>query len=104
MYKQIKAAINCQDQLVFVYKKTETDKVVRFVTPLEIVATAKIDQKTDDTDIKVLCAQHLPEEGYRYFFLDKIVDFKRVMTRDAFANSSFFIEDEGAKNDSSEVS
>ena len=104
LYKQIKAAISCQDQLVFTYQKDPATKIVRFVTPLEFVVTAKVDEKTDDTDIKVFCAQHLPKEGYRYFFLHKIEAFKRVMTRDAFANSSFFIDEVGVKNYSSEVS
>lgn len=79
MAKQIAAAVLGQDQLVFVYVKPDNNEVVvRFATPIEL------------NDEDVLCAQHLPEEGYRRFKLDNIKHFHRVISRDAFANSSFF--------------
>lgn len=79
MQKQIAAAVLGQDQLVFVYVKPDTkEEVVRYVTPIELDAE------------NVLCAQHLPTEGYRKFKLDNIMKFHRVITRDPFANSSFF--------------
>jgi hypothetical protein len=80
LLKQIKAAEACQDQMVFVYLD-KTDKiVVRFVTPIEV-----------DGDT-VLCHQHLPENGFRRFYLNKIKEFKRVVSRDIFPSL-----DEGTK-------
>lgn len=81
MQKQIAAAVLGQDQLVFVYKRDNDEIVVRYVTPIEL-----------DND-HVLCAQHLPKEGYRKFKLDKIMEFHRVISRDPFANSAFFSGD-----------
>ncbi len=81
MTKQIAAAVLGQDQLVFVYcsKKDGVDhEELRYATPIEL------------TEEDVLCAQHLPKEGYRRFKLESIKEFHRVISRDAFANSSFF--------------
>lgn len=73
MQKQIAASILSQDQLVFSYRHKKDDGseelVVRFATPIEL----------DETMVK--CYQHLPEQGYRNFKLDKIVSFNRVLTR-----------------------
>jgi len=74
MTKQIAAAVLSQDQLVFKYLRDTGDVVVRYATPIEL---------KDDT---VLCAQHLPKEGFRKFKLDKIIDFHRVISRDSFAS------------------
>lgn len=80
MQKQIAAAILGQDQLVFTYNKGKVDPVtgktidhivVRYVTPIEL------------EDDMVKCVQHLPQEGYRNFKLDTIVNFHRVITRSA---------------------
>lgn len=84
--KQINAAIHSQDQLVFVYRRGENDLVVRFVTPIDI-------RKSKANKTMVRCAQHLPEEGYRNFFLEKIEAFHRVISRDAFVNSGFMKKD-----------
>lgn len=71
--QQIAAAVMTQDQLVFSYNHERSDGteelVVRYVTPFEM----------GDTMVK--CFQHLPEQGYRNFKLDKIVSFNRVITR-----------------------
>lgn len=73
MQKQIAAAVLSQDQLVFTYARPETDEIiVRFATPLELGPDY------------VLCAQHLPEDGYRKFKLDNIKMFHRVVTRATF--------------------
>lgn len=80
--KQIKASIHSQDQLVFVYKRSEDDIVVRFVTPIDI-------QENKSGKIIIRCAQHLPTQGFRNFFLEKIEAFHRVISRDVFVNSSF---------------
>ena len=73
MIKQIAASILSQDELVFVYKKPSNDKiVVRYATPIEL---------EDDT---ILCAQHLPEMGWRRYKLDNIQKFHRVITRNVF--------------------
>lgn len=78
MQKQIAAAVLGQDQLVFTYKRDKVDPttglvdtkiVVRFVTPIELTADM------------VKCVQHLPEDGYRNFKLDNILNFHRVFTR-----------------------
>jgi predicted DNA-binding transcriptional regulator YafY len=76
MAKQIAASILGQDQLVFTYAHKNddgsTEICVRYVTPIEL-------------DLEnVLCAQHLPEEGYRKFKLDRIQKFHRVLTRNMF--------------------
>lgn len=69
MVRQITSALLAQDQLVFKYKRDDNDIVVRYVTPIEL------------SDEDVLCAQHLPEEGYRRFKLDNILNFHRVISR-----------------------
>lgn len=94
--KQIQAAIFAQDQLVFVYRKNPSEVIVRYVTPFEIVAHGA--KGSSEPSVKVLCAQHLPEEGYRYFFLDKIDKFHRVISRDVFSDSSFFKSTEPSKD------
>lgn len=69
---QIKAAIASLDQLVFTYDH-EGAIVTRFVTPISV----------NEDETNVLCAQHLPEEGFRRFKLDKIQQFQRVIARSA---------------------
>ena len=75
---QIASAILAQDQLCFSYSRKKEDgseeTVVRFVTPISL---------TDDI---VHCAQHLPEEGFRNFKLDKIQSMQRVISRAFFPN------------------
>lgn len=93
MQKQIAAAVLSQDQLCFVYVKPDSNEVVvRFVTPIELDAE------------NVLCAQHLPEEGYRKFKLDNIRKFHRVISRDVFANSTFFSKPQTASPSSAATS
>lgn len=72
LLKQVIAAAESQDQLVFVYESKDHGTVVRFVTPIEI-----------DGDT-VLCHQHLPETGFRKFNLSKIKKFNRVVARQVF--------------------
>ena len=91
MKSQIKAAITSQDQLCFAYLSDKNEIVVRFVTPIEL------DRKNGEKS--VLCAQHLPKEGYRRFSLDKIQKFHRVVSRDVFANSEFFAKNKKPKGD-----
>lgn len=91
LYKEIKAATLSSDQLVFVYKKSDTEKVVRYVTPLEIVVDAGLGDADSESKAKVHCIQHLPKQGFRYFFLEKIESFHRVISRDAGLAS--FLED-----------
>lgn len=67
---QVKAAILSQDQLAFVYDKDDGTQAVRLVTPVEF--------KDGDN---VLCIQHLPEEGWRQFNLEKMSSLRRVMAR-----------------------
>ncbi len=78
MLKQIQAAINSQDQLVFVYRRGEDDVVTRFVTPFEI--------KEGREDMNVRCIQHLPAAGIRNFSASKIEEFRRVISREAPIN------------------
>lgn len=68
---QVKAAAYCQDQLVMTYENKDRSSEVRFVTPLEL----------SEDGTKVMCLQHLPQNGYRHFFLDKIRNLHRVITR-----------------------
>lgn len=72
LLRQVMAAAESQDQLVFVYLNQKDEVVVRFVTPIEV-----------DGDT-VLCHQHLPETGFRKFYLNKIQKFHRVQTRNIF--------------------
>lgn len=76
---QIASAILAQDQLVFTYSRKKDDGteeiVVRFVTPISL----------SDDDL-VHCSQHLPEEGFRNFRLDKIQSMQRVISRAFFPN------------------
>jgi len=71
LVKQIAAAVLTQDQLVFTYKH-DGQIVVRYVTPVSL-----------END-SVLCTQILPEEGWRRFMLDDILNFHRVISRDVF--------------------
>ena len=72
---QISSAISAQDQLVITYRKPDDDQVVvRFVTPIVL-----------DGDM-VHCSQHLPEEGFRNFKLDRIDFMQRVISRACFPN------------------
>lgn len=76
---QIASAILAQDQLVFTYNRKKDDgseeTVVRFVTPISL----------SDNEL-VHCAQHLPEEGFRNFKLDRIQSMQRVISRAFFPN------------------
>lgn len=88
MMKQIAAAILSQDQLVFTYEH-DGQVVVRFVTPICY----------DDPQTMVHCVQHLPADGFRWFKLDKILNFHRVISRDAFSSS--YTKKPAATSDSS---
>ena len=104
LYKEIQAATRSSDQLVFVYKKSDTEKIVRYVTPLDIVVDARLDDEDSEEQAKVHCLQHLPEQGFRYFFLNKIESFHRVISRDA--GLATFLEDaykDGKTPDTSEI-
>ena len=75
---KIKAAITCQDQLVFSYDKGDDSVVTRFVLPIEL-------KDVDDEDTaKVLCKQILPVAGYRHFKIKKIRSAQRVIARQEF--------------------
>ena len=67
----ISSAILAGDEIVFSYRKPDDDNlvVIRYATPI------KIDGDT------VHCAQHLPEEGFRNFKLDRIDSLYRVASR-----------------------
>lgn len=99
LYQQIKAAIASQDQLVFTYRKDDGSQIVRMATPMQLEASAKLDEETDFEDIKVKCVQQLPKEGWRYFFLHKIEDFHRVTARCIFAPESVYKDDEASEVD-----
>jgi predicted DNA-binding transcriptional regulator YafY len=75
---RIKAAITCQDQLVFSYDKGDDSLLTRFVVPIEL-------RDVDDADTaKVLCKQILPVEGFRHFKLKNIKAAQRVIARQEF--------------------
>ena len=79
IYGKIRAAINCHDQLVFTYEKSDDrDIVTRFVAPVEF-------RDADDPDTaKVLCKQILPKEGWRCFKIKQIKAAQRVIARQEF--------------------
>jgi predicted DNA-binding transcriptional regulator YafY len=85
---QIASAILAQDQLCFTYNRKKDDGtdeiVVRFVTPISL----------DENDV-VHAAQHLPEEGFRNFKLDKIQSMQRVISRAFFPN--IYQKDQGTE-------
>lgn len=83
---KIDAAILCQDQLVFVYRKENGETETRFATPIaiELRSGAVIQSGSDVSaeDLMLLCEQHLPAGGIRKFCLGKMVEISRVITRD----------------------